>query len=96
MGAKLAKENAGKEMVKEEDTVVGKQQSQINDLYTNATKDFRPTKKEDYGYFFYPERFGAVREASEWYNKFFSYGKSREAYQKAACERNVQECLEKR
>lgn len=35
-----------------------------DDLYINAKKDLRPTSLEDYGYFFFPERFGKNRVLS--------------------------------
>jgi hypothetical protein len=63
--------------------------------HLNSSKDFRPTKYEDYGYFFFPERFGNVHTPS-WYEKFFSYGSSREIFKKSICKRNVQDAIEKR
>jgi hypothetical protein len=65
------------------------------DLYTNSKKDFKPTKNEDYGYFFFPERFGNIR-TPQWYEKFFSYGSSRELLNKTLCEENVANCLKTR
>lgn len=65
------------------------------DLYTNSSKDFRPNRYEDFGYFFFPQRFGNEVK-SNWYEKFFSYGKSREILNKSLCEQNVQNCIENR
>ena len=64
-------------------------------LYLNSKKDFTPNKYEDYGLFFYPQRFGSVR-TPEWYEKFFSYGSSREILNKSLCEENVAKCLQTR
>lgn len=65
------------------------------DLYLNSKKDFKPNKFEDYGYFFFPQRFGNVVNP-KWYEKFFSYGKSREILNKNLCEQNVEQCIDKR
>lgn len=65
------------------------------DLYTNSAKDFRPNKFEDFGYFFYPQRFGNIVQ-TKWHEKFFSYGKSREFLNKSLCEQNVENCIQKR
>jgi hypothetical protein len=65
------------------------------DLYLNSKKDFRPNRYEDYGYFFFPMRFGNVR-TPQWYEKFFSYSSSRELLNKNVCEENVEKCLKKR
>lgn len=64
-------------------------------LYLNSAKDFKPTRTEDYGAFFYSERFGNEIKSS-WYEKFFSYGASREILKKNLCEQNVKTCMEKR
>lgn len=71
------------------------EKSDSDKQYLNIFKDFRPTSTEDYGYFFYPQRFGCVREP-EWYEKYFSYGVSRELIKKSQCEQNVQKAIEKR
>ena len=38
--------------------------SNDDDLYINAKKNCQPTSLEDYGYFFFPERFGKERTLS--------------------------------
>lgn len=63
--------------------------------FLNSSKNFQPTKTEDYGAFFYSERFGNEPKRN-WYDKFISYGASREVLQKNVCEQNVQTCIEKR
>lgn len=68
---------------------------QEKEEHLNSKKNFKPNKYEDYGYFFFPERFGNVRDPS-WYEKFFSYGSSRELLKKSMCEKNVEDALEKR
>jgi hypothetical protein len=65
------------------------------DLYLNSKKDFKPNRYEDYGYFFFPMRFGNMR-TPQWYEKFFSYSSSRELLNKNVCEENVEKCLKKR
>ena len=72
-----------------------KTKTNIENLYTNSKKDFTPNKYEDYGYFFFPERFGNIR-TPQWYEKFFSYGSSRELLNKTMCEENVEKCLKTR
>ena len=72
-----------------------KTQPKMEDLYTNSKKDFTPNKYEDYGYFFFPERFGNIR-TPQWYEKFFSYGASRELLNKTMCEENVEKCMKTR
>jgi hypothetical protein len=66
-----------------------------NPAYLNSSKNFNPTKTEDYGAFFYSERLGNVAKTN-WYDKFISYGASREVLQKNLCEQNVQKCIETR
>lgn len=66
-----------------------------NPAYLNSSKNFKPNEYEDYGAFFYSERFGNQPKHS-WYDKLFSYGASRELLQKNLCEQNVQKCVEKR
>lgn len=66
-----------------------------NSIYLNSAKIFKPTKTEDYGSFFYSERSGNEIK-SNWYDKFFSYGASRELLKKSLCEQNVKNCIEKR
>ena len=51
---------------------------------------------EDYGYFFYPQRFGNAVNTASWHEKFFSYGSSREILNKNLCEENVEKCLKTR
>ena len=74
---------------------VASETNKSKDLYTNSAKDFRPNKFEDFGYFFYPQRFGNIVQP-KWYDKFLSYGKSRELLNKNLCEQNVENCIEKR
>lgn len=64
-------------------------------LYLNSAKDFKPNKYEDYGYFFFPQRFGNAIKP-KWYEKFLFYGKSREILNKNLCEQNVEQCIENR
>lgn len=66
-----------------------------NPLYLNSKKSFKPTKTEDYGSFFYSDRNGN-EEKTHWYDKFISYGASREVLKKNLCEQNVQNCIENR
>ncbi|RNA36041.1 mitochondrial inner membrane protease ATP23-like protein [Brachionus plicatilis] len=63
-------------------------------LYLNSNKDFTPNKFEDFGYFFFPQRFGNVIKP-KWHEKFFFYGKSREILNKNLCEQNVERCIDK-
>ncbi len=63
--------------------------------YLNSTKDFRPTKFEDFGYFFYPQRFGNVHKSS-WYEKMISYSESRDLIKRKQCEYNVEKAIETR
>ena len=42
-----------------------------NPLYLNSKKDFKPNNNDDYGYFFYPERFGNVYKP-KWHENFIS------------------------
>jgi hypothetical protein len=72
-----------------------KDSNQEDDKYLNSKKNFTPNKYEDFGYFFYPQRFGNIQQPI-WYEKFFSYGKSREIFKKAMCEENVEKCLNNR
>jgi hypothetical protein len=60
----------------------------------NSDKNFEPNEYEDYGYYFFPERFGKIYTAP-WYT-FFTYSGSRELLRKAQCEANVKDCLENR
>lgn len=70
-------------------------QKNQNDLYLNSKKKFKPNSSEDYGYFFFPERFGNMKKPM-WYQKYFSYGASRDLLKKNLCEQNVQNCIENR
>lgn len=63
--------------------------------YLNSKKNFKPTKTEDYGYFFFPERFGNIHE-QPWYKKLVFFGASREGMRKVQCETNVENCLKSR
>jgi hypothetical protein len=63
--------------------------------FLNSEKNFTPNKFEDFGYYFYPQRFGNIAKPV-WYEKFFSYNNSRELFQKAMCEENVEKCLKNR
>jgi hypothetical protein len=67
-----------------------------SDLYLNSSKDFRANKFEDFGYYFYPERFGNTLSTTKWYEKFLSSTGSSDTLNKAACEKNVQNALENR
>ena len=64
-------------------------------LYLNSKKDFQPNKNDDYGYFFYPERFGQTY-SPKWYEKLISLTGSSEEANKAQCEKNVQEAMDHR
>ena len=48
-----------------------------NPIYLNSKKDFTPNKNDDYGYFFFPERFGITYDPL-WYEKlsFFNLNTS--------------------
>lgn len=65
------------------------------DLYTNSKKDFKPNKFEDFGYFFYPERFGNVYKPA-WHDKLFATTGTTDAVNKLTCEKNVQKAIENR
>ncbi len=67
-----------------------------SELYLNSKKDFRPNKFEDFGYFFYPERFGNLVKQSVWYEKLVSFTGSSDTMNKASCEKNVQNAIENR
>lgn len=61
--------------------------------HVNSEKDFHPNEYEDYGYFFYPERFGKTF-IIPWYEKAFTISGSRDNIRKAQCEENVKKALE--
>ena len=65
------------------------------ELHLNSKKDLKPNKFEDFGYFFYPERFGNVYKPA-WYDKFFSTTGTTDAVNKLTCEKNVQKAIETR
>jgi len=65
------------------------------DLYLNSKKDFKPTKTEDWGYFFYPERFGSVYKPS-WFERLFSFTGTTDTVNRVTCEKNVQNAIETR
>ena len=61
----------------------------------NSKKDFKPNKNDDYGYFFYPERFGNVYKP-KWYENLFKLTGSSEEATKALCEKNVENAIKNR
>ena len=63
--------------------------------FINADKDFTPKEHEDYGYFFFPERFGKKFEIP-WYMKALTFSGSRDILRKAQCEQSVLKSLESR
>ena len=69
--------------------------SSSSDLYNNSKKDFKPNNFEDFGYFFYPERFGSVYTPN-WYDKLFSLTGTTDSVNKVTCEKNVQSAIENR
>ena len=62
--------------------------------HINSEKNFFPSDYEDYGYFFYPERWGKIYKPS-WYSMLLFSG-SRENIRKVTCETNVKDALENR
>lgn len=71
------------------------QSSDSTDLYLNAKKNFKPNKFEDFGYYFYPERFGSTYKPA-WYEKLVAWTGTSDAVNKITCEKNVQNALENR
>lgn len=63
--------------------------------FINAEKDFTPNKFEDFGYFFYPERFNKTHQ-TKWFEKILTISASREELRKLQCEENLKSCMEKR
>ena len=68
---------------------------QNDDLYTNSKKNFTPNRYEDFGFFFFPERFGNIVQP-KWYDDLLSFAKSGAQLKKLQCEQNVINCIEKR
>ncbi len=65
------------------------------EVHLNSNKNFKPSKTEDWGYFFYPERFGSVYKPS-WFEKLFSFTGTTDTVNRATCEKNVQNAIETR
>ena len=63
--------------------------------YLNAKKSFRPNNYEDFGYFFYPERFNSTYKQA-WYDKLIAWSGTSDAVNKITCEKNIQNALENR
>ena len=63
--------------------------------HINSEKNFEPTIYQDYGYFFYPERWGKIYKP-EWWRSLFSFSESRAHIRKTMCESNVKDALENR
>ena len=66
-----------------------------NPLYLNSKKDFKPNGNDDYGYFFYPERFGNVYKP-KWHENLLKFTGSSEEATKALCEKNVESAIKNR
>lgn len=66
-----------------------------NPIYLNSKKDFTPNKNDDYGYFFFPERFGITYDPL-WYEKLSFISGSSDAATKAQCEKNVESAINNR
>ena len=69
--------------------------SKEDDNYLNSKKDFTPTKFEDFGYFFFPERFGNIYKPS-WFEKYMRFPTTTEQINRIRCEISVQKAIQTR